>query len=297
MMKGFGYHGRQKSTCLAWVVVVLMFACSANAQSASESARRALLSEDYPTARTLAAGIESDTERAEFLALVRQCELDSECDVVSVALLSPPPATSLATRLEVLAREGEHESLVSRPRAIALLDLCQALRSHAEPTGAALLARLDAAAAKDAEVLGKIEALRQEARDAIEAARTAISDLASKTQVNALAWRVSDSANNLAALEKRVAEVQAVVAKAEAVFPIAEWLRLKAGSETHSLAEYERAAIAKTRMLYLLRNIAGARDQVEAALSKVPTSRSLLQLKVKIEEWNTRHRIMGDKPN
>lgn len=282
---------------LALYWLLLLVAPWLAAQDAHTLARRALLAEDYPTARTFAARIPSLSERDELLGLIRQCELDTECDVVSAALTSPPPPASLTAHLESMIAGAHRTALISASRARALLDVASVLRSAVADASHPIFKALEEAAAKDAQNQEQLEKVRQQVREATDAAVANLSRHAAASEVNAAAWRITDCANGVAAIEKQARETRAVVAKAEAVFTYSEWKAIHDRTEAAILAGFERAAYANGRMLYLLRNIADARTQVEQALASAPTSRRLLQLKVKVEEWNTRHRIMGDKPN
>lgn len=290
-------HTIPHKPALALVWLLLLFAPGIAAQDAHTLARRALLAEDYPAARSFASRIPSLSERDELLDLIRQCELDTECDAVSAALASPPPSASLTAQLESMIAGANRTALISAARARALLDVASVLRSAVADASHPIFKALEEAAAKDAQNQEQLEKVRQQVREATDTAVASLAKHSAASEVNGAAWRITDCANGVSAIEKQAREIRAVVAKAEAVLTYSEWKAIHDRTEAAVLLNYERAAFANGRMLYLLRNIADARTQVEQALASVPTSRRLLQLKVKIEEWNTRHRIMGDKPN
>lgn len=286
--------------CLCVCSILLVSRMPASATSEAEaSAKLELFREQFAAARAHAARVPELTSRADLLALIDTCELEAACDRAESALVNGAGAAALPQLAAVLANVTSiPESSATLARARALVAVCSSHRDKGSSADAqGLLVALDAARKTVPQALDALAKSRQAASERIAQLMKELTEINLRLAAQATAGRVSNAVALAQQIDQKVAELNKVGVTNAVYFETKEYEALSEKATAAMTSAHAASGLAIGQMFYLQRNIGEARRFTDIALAKVPTDRKLIELKTKIEEWNTRHRLMGDNPN
>ncbi len=268
------------------------------ADEAGDRVRTALLNEDFATARSFLQQVTTASERNKLAGLVDEAEAQALADEVTRHI------SSGAARLAVAALEDGMPELIERlpiaspgsRRLKALYAIAQQLAAGAPATPLGIPADVSTALAEGRRELEALVGIRAKLLDSIKTVRAEAVRVAGRCVEFADSDRVTDAQNAMAELERQFVALAKLVDSADVTMPPAEADRIRDEARALLSEQIELAGFAMGQMSYFQRNFGDARKTVDAALLYAPTSRRLLGLRVKIEEWQSRQRIWGDLP-
>jgi hypothetical protein len=268
------------------------------ADEAGDRVRTALMNEDFASAKRFLQQVSVASDRTQLAGLIEEAEAQALADEITRNLSSGAARLAVQTlgeRLPDLQARLSRESPGMR-RLVALQAVAQQLAANqpTEPMG--LSAAVTAALALGASDLESLERRRVALRAAIEESTAEARRIAERCIDFADRDRVTDTQNAMTSLERKFEGLSKQIDQADVTFPPEEANQARAAARALLVELMDAAGFASAQMSYFHRNFGDARKAVDAALVYAPTSRQLIELKVKIEEWQSRQRVWGDVP-